>query len=164
MDDLPRTRSCFVCGTENPLGLGIGVCTDRTRVETRFRFRPEHAGLAATVHGGLLSTVLDELMAWACGVATRRLAYCAELNVRFVRPVAPGNEVVGIGELVENRRGRLFLARAQLRDGSDAVLAEASGKFIPVPGELQDRVLADFTSDPAAWLDRCGAVRTTAST
>lgn len=164
MDDLPRTRSCFVCGTENPLGLGIGVCTDRTRVETRFRFRPEHAGLAATVHGGLLSTVLDELMAWACGVATRRLAYCAELNVRFLRPVAPGTEVVGTGELVENRRGRLFLARAELKDASGPILAEATGKFIPVPGELQDRVLADFTSDPAAWLDRCGVVRPTAST
>ncbi len=163
MDDLPRTRSCLVGGTDNPLGLGIGVGTDRSRVETRFQFRPEHAGLAATVHGGLLSTVLDELMAWACGVATRRLAYCAELNVRFIRPVAPGSDVVGIGELVENRRGRIFLARAELRDASGTVLTEATGKFIPVPGELQDKVLADFTSDPAAWLDRGGAVHPPAS-
>ena len=154
MEELPRTRSCFVCGTENPLGLDLGVCTEQGRVEVRFQFRPEHTGLAQTVHGGLLSTVLDELMAWACGVATQRLAYCAELTARFTRPVAPGVLVIGRGELLENRRGRLFVARAELQDGDGNRLAEATGKFIPVPGELQDRVLADFTVDPGRWLDR----------
>ncbi len=154
MEALPRTRSCFVCGTENPLGLDLGVCTEQGRVEVRFQFRPEHTGLAQTVHGGLVSTVLDELMAWACGVATRRLAYCAELTVRFNRPVGPGIPVIGEGELVENRRGRLFLARAELRDADGNRLAEATGKFIPVPDELQSRVLQDFTTDPDRWLDR----------
>jgi len=154
MEELPRTRSCFVCGNENPLGLDLGVRTDLRSVEVRFQFRPEHTGLAQTVHGGLLSTVLDELMAWACGVGTRRLAYCAELTVRFSRPVAPGIPVVGRGELIENRRGRLFLARADLHDAAGNLLAEATGKFVPVPGELQDRVLDDFTADPGRWLDR----------
>jgi uncharacterized protein (TIGR00369 family) len=154
MEALPRTRSCFVCGTTNPLGLDLGMSTDCRTVETRFQFRPEHAGLARTVHGGLLSTVLDELMAWACGVVTRRLAYCAELTVRFHRPVTPGVNVVGEGELVENRRGRVYLAKASLRDEAGGLLAEATGKFIPVPGELQEKVVADFEVDPGAWLDR----------
>ena len=154
MEALPRTRSCFVCGTENPLGLDLGVATDRRTVQTRFRFRPEHTGLAQTVHGGLLSTVLDELMAWACGVATRKLAYCAELTVRFHRPVGPETWVQGEGELLENRRGRLFLARAAIRDDAGVLLVEATGKFMPVPGELQDRVLSDFVADHGAWLDR----------
>jgi uncharacterized protein (TIGR00369 family) len=158
MEALPRTRSCFVCGTENPLGLDLDVASDRRVVEARLRFRPEHAGLSDTVHGGLLSTVLDEMMAWACGVATRRLAYCAEMTVRFVRPVAPGIEVTGRGELVENRRGRLFMARAELRNPAGEILAEATGKFMPVPGELQRRVLADFAADPTEWLDGGGTV------
>lgn len=126
-------------------------------VRAELQFRAEHTGLAGTVHGGLVSTVLDELMAWACGVATRRLAYCAELNVRFLRPVTPGTRLTGSGRLVENRRGRLFLVEAALSDPHGKVLAEAQGKFIPVPGELQDRVLGDFVSDPGAWLDRMQA-------
>ncbi len=138
------------------MGLDIGVSTDRKRVESRLVFRPEHVGLSGTVHGGLVSTVLDEMMAWACGVATRRLAYCAEMTVRFVRPVAPGVEVVGQGELVENRRGRLYLTRAELRNATGDLLAEATGKFIPVPGELQRRVLDDFSADPGDWLERNG--------
>jgi uncharacterized protein (TIGR00369 family) len=138
------------------MGLDLGVSTDRQRVESRLVFRPEHVGLSGTVHGGLVSTVLDEMMAWACGVATRRLAYCAEMTVRFVRPVAPGVEVVGQGELVENRRGRLYLTRAELRNTAGDLLAEATGKFMPVPGELQRRVLDDFAMDPGDWLERNG--------
>lgn len=157
MVPLPPTRSCFVCGTENPLGLGLRVHTDGTRVESRFQFRPEHTGLSGTVHGGLVSTILDETMAWACGVGTRRLAFCAEMTVRFVRPVRPGVVLVARGELVENRRGRLFHLRAEIADEAGNVLAEATGKFIPVPGELQNSVLDDFTSDPGQWLDRAPA-------
>jgi uncharacterized protein (TIGR00369 family) len=138
------------------MGLDLGVSTDRQRVESRVVFRPEHVGLSGTVHGGLVSTVLDEMMAWACGVATRRLAYCAEMTVRFVRPVAPGVELVAQGELVENRRGRLYLTRAELRNAAGDLLAEATGKFIPVPGVLQRRVLDDFGADPGDWLDRNG--------
>lgn len=138
------------------MGLDLGVSTDRQRVESRVVFRPEHVGLSGTVHGGLVSTVLDEMMAWACGVATRRLAYCAEMTVRFVRPVAPGVDLVGQGELVENRRGRLYLTRAELRNAAGDLLAEATGKFMPVPGELQRRVLDDFATDPGDWLERNG--------
>ena len=65
---LPRTRSCFVCGVGNPLGLNLAFQSTGTTVTAVFRPRAEHVGFKRVVHGGLIATVLDEAMVWACGV------------------------------------------------------------------------------------------------
>jgi uncharacterized protein (TIGR00369 family) len=141
---LPRTKSCFVCGLNNSIGLKLDFETDGKIVRATFTPRPEHIGFKGTVHGGILSTVLDEAMVWACGVQTKRFSYCAELNVRFLQPARPGEELVVIGELVENRRDRLFEARAELRNPQEAVLACARGKYLPVKGDVLAEMLSDF--------------------
>ena len=147
---LPRSRSCFGCGMKNPLGLDLAPATDGSRVEIRFRFRPEYAGFRNTVHGGILSTALDEVMAWVCGVAAHQFAYCAELNVRFLRPVVPEEDVLGVGELVENRRGRLFSCRAELLQAG-VRCAEATGKYLPVDRSVTEALKQDFEEDPTAF-------------
>jgi len=144
---LPRTRSCFVCGKANPIGLNLAFETDGRQVTATFVPRREHVGFADTIHGGLVSTVLDEAMVWACGVRAGRFAYCAELTVRFRHPVRPGTRLEVVGELEENRRGRLLLARGELREPSGRVLASATGKYIPVPTEELGGMLADFEGD-----------------
>ncbi|HKI68805.1 MAG TPA: PaaI family thioesterase, partial [Verrucomicrobiae bacterium] len=102
MKVLPHTRSCFVCGESNPVGLKLRFHTDGRIVETRFTPRPEHVGFRQVVHGGIIATLLDEIMVWACAVPTKKFAFCAELNVRFVHPIPPGEEVLAVGELVAN--------------------------------------------------------------
>jgi uncharacterized protein (TIGR00369 family) len=148
---LPHTRSCFVCGESNPAGMKLRFETDGRLVQTRFVPRAEHVGFRQTVHGGLTATLLDEIMVWACAVQTRRFAFCAELKVRFLQPVRPGETLVATGELVSNRRDKLFEAKAELRDQAGAVKATATGKYFPIdPHEVAD-MATDFIEDPA-WV------------
>ncbi len=156
MNALPNTRSCYVCGIENPIGLRLGFESDdaRTVAETRFSFRPEFAGFRDTVHGGAIATVLDEVMVWAIGVAAKQFVYCAELTVRYQRPVRPGAELVARGEVTEDRRGRLFIARGELRDASGQLLAESTGKYLPVPAAVGAQVLEDFVGEVPEFLQR----------
>lgn len=148
MKQLPHTHSCFVCGESNPLGLNLRFEAEGPIVRTRFTPRPEHIGFKQVVHGGIIATVLDELMVWACVMHAKRFAYCAELTVRFLRPLRPGEEVIAIGELVANRRNRIFEPKGELRDCAGKILAIATGKYLPVPdGELAD-MAADFVGDP----------------
>src|SRR5262245_50445488 len=83
MQSLPRSRSCFCCGKDNPLGFGFELQSDGRVVEARLKFRREHVGFRQVVHGGLIATVLDEIMAWACGVGANTFAFCAEMSVRY---------------------------------------------------------------------------------
>jgi len=141
---LPHTESCFVCGESNPAGLKLRFETDGRVVQSRFQPRAEHIGFKQTVHGGLIATVLDEIMVWACAVGTRRFGYCAELNVRFLNPLRPGEEVLATGELVSNRRNKILEARGELRDGTGRVLASATGKYLPIKESALPELLADF--------------------
>ena len=144
MKTLPHTHSCFVCGESNPIGLKLRFETDGRIVQTRFVPRPEHVGFRQTVHGGLISTLLDEIMVWACAVQTKRFSFCAELNVRFQNPLRPGETVLATAELVQNRRGRIFEAKGELRNNDGAILATATGKYLPINDELAAEMAQDF--------------------
>lgn len=151
MKELPHTHSCFVCGESNPLGLKLRFHTDGQTVTTRFTPRPEHIGFKGVVHGGLLATVLDEIMVWACAVRTRQFAFCAELSVRFQNPIAPGQEVLVSSELVENRRNRIFEMQAAVRAADGLPLAEATGKYMPIKAAQLPPMFEELVGD-YGWL------------
>ena len=144
---LPHTHSCFVCGDSNAAGLNLRFETDGRIVKSGFRPRPDHIGFKKTVHGGIIATVLDEVMVWACAAQTRKFAYCAELNVRFLAPLRPDEDVVVTGELAENRRNKLFEARGELRRANGEVVATATGKYLPIrDADLKD-MLDELSGD-----------------
>ena len=147
MQPLPHTRSCFVCGEANAIGLQLRFETDGEIVRVEFCPKPDHIGFKAAVHGGIIATLLDETMVWACAIHTKRFAYCAELKIRYLLPVRPGMPVIATAELVENRRGKIFATKGELRDRANVLLATATAKYLPIPGELTVEQLTDFVGD-----------------
>lgn len=157
METLPNSKSCFVCGLRNSSGLQLRFETDGVRVRTRFVPRPEHAGFVGVVHGGILATVLDEIMVWACAVQTRAFGYCAEMSVRFRSPARPGRKLEASAQLIENKRGRLYLAEAEIRADANILVATATGKYMPIPDFKFETFAADFEGTPETlqkWLAR----------
>ena len=154
MKELPHTHTCFVCGESNPHGLNLRFWEDGDVVRARFTPGAEHAGFKGVTHGGLLATVLDEIMVWACAVRTKRFAYCAEMTVRFLRPVAPGAELTAIGRLVEDRRGRVFQAAGKLVDSSGTVVASSTGKYLPIKDEQTGVMAEDLVGDTSGLFNR----------
>jgi len=155
MRELPHTHHCFVCGESNAIGLKLRFTTDGRIVQTRFRLRNAHIGFRGIVHGGLLTTVLDEIMVWACAVPTGQFAFCAELTTRFLNPVRPDDEIIATGELLANRKNRIFEAKAALTNASGQPCAEATGKYLPIPKSDLTGMLTDLIGD-TSWL-RAGA-------
>ncbi len=154
MKPLPHTHSCFVCGESNPFGMKLRFETDGRMVQTRFVPRAEHIGFKGVVHGGIMATVLDEIMVWACAVPTRKFAYCAELTVRYLQPVVPGAEIVVTGELVANRKDRIYEAKAAAFTTAKVALAEATGKYLPIKAIDLSEMAQDFVGDPLWFLTK----------
>jgi uncharacterized protein (TIGR00369 family) len=147
MTPLPHTHSCFVCGESNAHGLQLRFHSDGRTVHTRFTPAAEHIGFKGVTHGGLLATVLDEIMVWAVAVASRRFAYCAEMTVRFQRPARPGEELTATAELVADGRGKIFEARGELRSPGGEVVATATGKYLPIPEAEVAGMLTELVGD-----------------
>ena len=58
---------CFGCGDANPGGMHLAFTFDeeRQRVVGRFSLGPEYQGGPGFVHGGIVATLLDEVMSKA---------------------------------------------------------------------------------------------------
>ncbi len=145
--DVPITRHCFGCGTENRSGLGLSPTRDGAVIRASYRPRPDHRGFSRTVHGGLVAALFDEVMA----VATEVLALVAtvELTVRYLRPAPMEGplelEALDKGELPKDARRRCAEAVLQGPDG--AILATAEGVYQPIPGEKMKAFLGRDTAD-----------------
>ncbi len=125
---LKDSGRCFACGKDNPQGLKLEVRKTPDGVELDY-ILPEHfAGWQGIVHGGIVATILDELLAYACNQSDRSMM-TAEMSVRYRRPVRTGEPIHGIGRITEDK-GRLVLAEARLLDASGQLLAEATGKLM----------------------------------
>ena len=71
MSNPPRYEdpgTCFACGKHNPDGLHLPIRPAAGGVELDYSMPARFSGWRDVVHGGIVSTVLDELMAWACSV------------------------------------------------------------------------------------------------
>ena len=122
---------CFGCGRQNPIGLKLSFYEDGEQVWAPWTPAREHQGYEGIVHGGLISTVLDEVMGWA--IYVRQLwAVTGTMNVRFRKPVHVG-EPLTARAWVESVTGRKVDVRAQLvRDSDSQILADATALFIRV--------------------------------
>ena len=146
MTNLPQSNSCFACGKSNPLGLNLKFQVHGESIETEWIPEPHHTGFANTVHGGLIATVLDEIMAWTCGVIGGSFAYSVDLQIRYSNPLDPGQRVRGRARIQENRRGRIFLTEGELLVG-ETKIASATGKYFAVKPEVEALVWNEFGSE-----------------
>lgn len=124
---------CFGCGKNNPNGLHLHFYElDDSAIQAPFTPRREHEGYAGMVHGGIIATVLDEVMAWAL---YRRDTWgvTARMEIAFKRPVEVGVPTRAIGRVLKDR-GRLIEVSGEIRRlADDQLLAEASATFARVP-------------------------------
>lgn len=121
--------TCLLCGPENPLGLRL-----QFRVEADGSVvgdvppMPALQSYPGTLHGGVISSVLDAAMVHAL-FAEGIVAVTAELTVRFLSPVRVDRPLVVRANVEPNSHGPLFHTRGTVvQDGS--VAARATAKFL----------------------------------
>jgi uncharacterized protein (TIGR00369 family) len=146
--ELPHTRGCLVCGRDNPHGIHLHLHVDDSTgiVTSQFTAAPHHMGFEGIAHGGVLSTVLDEAMVWAATWSGKRFCVCGELNVRFRRSVQIGQRIE-VEAKITSVRSRLIETEGFLRDESGQVLAESTGKYVPVSAERNRAVIETFVAE-----------------
>ena len=138
-----RQNRCVVCGQENPYGLRIHFVRERDGAFTA-EWRPTEnwEGFEGIVHGGIISTVLDEAMSKAVA-AMNYEALTGELRVRFRRHVAAGENLRIRGWVVEKVK-RLVKAEATLVATDGYERAHAWARFLALPGPDSARVADNF--------------------
>ena len=127
-------HNCFACGTLNEHGLGLEIHVERGRSWTELELRSQFEGWEGVVHGGILCTILDEVMAWAL-VGEDSWGVTARMSVDFRKPVTVGTRLRADGWITRSRR-RLVETAARIVDvASGAELAVATGVYVAADEE-----------------------------
>lgn len=124
-----RDTMCFGCGKDNPMGLHLHFRTDENGCYTSFVPQPVHQSYDGRMHGGLISTLLDETMGNYPYMYEHKVAYTARLEVRFRQPVRIGERIRVITK-VKRRKGQLLEMTGQVVREDGTVAAEADGKLM----------------------------------
>ena len=127
-------HNCFACGTLNEHGLGLEIHVEPGRSWTELELRSQFEGWEGIAHGGILCTILDEVMAWAL-VGEDNWGVTARMAVDFKKPVAVGTRLRADGWVTRSRR-RLVETAARVVDATSGIeLATATGVYVAADDE-----------------------------
>lgn len=134
---------CFACGELNEHGLRLELHTSPQSSWAELTLEPRFQGWDAVAHGGIVCTLLDEVMAWSV-IGRGTWGVTARLNVAFRRPVMTGRPIRAEGWVVEMRRRASRTAGRLLDATTGEVLATSEGTFMALPSEQVERLKARY--------------------
>ena len=136
------------------------TCTsERGRSWTELTLDRRFEGWDGIAHGGIICTILDEVMAWAL-VAEDNWGVTARMNVEFKRPVQIGRPIRADGWVTRSRRRVVDTAGRIIDAETGETLATAEGTFVAADGRPQARAPGTLRLParrrlrPTAWTAR----------
>jgi acyl-coenzyme A thioesterase PaaI-like protein len=146
-----RPHHCFACGELNEIGLHLQLRLAPGRCTTEITLARQFEGWEGIVHGGILCTILDEVMAWSL-VERDNWGVTAKMSIQFRSPAVVGHTFRAEGWMVEDRR-RIHRTEGRLVDvETGEAVATAEGTYVAATGakkrQLKERYGVLDPADP----------------
>jgi len=152
---LNENQSCFGCSPTSAEGLHMTFQLDRERRSVVSRYMvPEHlCGWANIVHGGIVTTLLDEVMGWAALVILRKPLLSKSISVDFLKPVLTGSEIRVEGSVLEVRSEKEAVMQGAISD-TDGQQCARSSSVIKLFSLEQVQALVALDPHTLAYLEQ----------
>jgi len=124
-----RDAHCFGCSQKNPHGLKMKFYADDAALYSWLSVPDHLCGWDGIVHGGVLSTMLDEIMGWSAIYQLRRIVMTKTMTVDFFKPVYIDDELRVEGRVIEQTSEREAILEGKIYKGEDVLCAQTRGTF-----------------------------------
>ncbi|MDX2448656.1 MAG: PaaI family thioesterase [Desulfobacterales bacterium] len=102
---------------------------------------PEHfSGWGRVVHGGILSTLLDEIMGWAGLYLLRQITLTKSMTIEFIKAVYVGETLEVVGRVMGTKGKRNADIEGVITRNNGEVCARARGDFTTLSPKLAIRL------------------------
>jgi len=142
---------CFACSPKNSSGLRMEVFTDGTMVFSDVTVPNHLCGWGTLVHGGIISTILDEVMGWGAIYLLKKVSITQSITVDFKKPIRVGTALSAVACVKERTTENaavmesfLYGPEEDLCAAGTGTFALASGRIAKRMGILDDNLLAAF--------------------
>lgn len=129
-----NSEMCIICGMKNEAGVKAPFYEmEDGSVVSVFCYHDCHQSYPERTHGGLISTMLDEIIGRAIWVSEPDIwAVTMDINVKFRKPVPYEEELLAYGKVTKNSK-RFYSGVGYILDKDQNILAEATANYIKLP-------------------------------
>lgn len=120
---------CFGCSPTHASGLKMQFHAGNDSVISRLTVPGHLCGWSNIVHGGIVSTILDEIMSWSTIHLLKRVVLTTSITVDFIKPVFADMAITAQGKVIERISEREALMEGAIYDKDGEVCARSRGTF-----------------------------------
>ena len=121
-------HNCFVCGPRNAIGLRVKFQMDGDVCRGEFTPGKDHCGYDGITHGGILFSLLDDVMAnWLYLKGLR--CFTAKCEIRYRNPLPVGCRVLLAGKSLKRKRNIVVMEGVASRADTSEAIAECQASF-----------------------------------
>lgn len=140
-------QPCFGCGPDHPIGFHLAFRREGDEILTTFTPGDRYQGPPGLMHGGLVTTLADELAVWTVIGLRERMTFTAAIQARLSRPIRIGVPVEGRGRIASDKGRVLDVAVTLAQEGTTCFTGQFTLALMDAKGA--ERVLGGPL--PEAW-------------
>ena len=146
-------HNCFGCSPANTSGLRMTFYTNAAAVYSNITVPDHLCGWNNLVHGGVLTTIMDEIMSWAAIYLLKRVAMTKSISVDFLKPVYVGNPLKAEGRVLDTKGKHEALMEGCIYNQDEVCCAKATGTFAVFSPAVAKR-LSITGSESLKWFEK----------
>jgi len=127
---------CFGCSPTNPIGLKLNFWEEGEWVYAKWMPEKWYEGYLNMLHGGIQSTLLDEIADWALIVKLGTSGVTKNLNITYLKPVFVNQGEITIKAKLISHNENSALTYAELLDKEGTVRSHAEIEYFVFPQEI----------------------------
>ncbi len=126
----PAVNRCFGCSPSNPIGLKLEFFQEENTLISYWDPDENMQGYPGVIHGGIQSTLMDELASWIVFVLCKTGGFTSAMEIRFRKPLLVSKGKVKVtGKLVEMNR-RIAIIETHLYDTEGTLCTTGLIKYL----------------------------------
>lgn len=128
---LPYHGWCFVCGDENPRGIGLTWFIEDGVLTSQFTLNESQQGPPAHAHGGASAAILDEAMGLVIWAAGHKVA-AVNIEINYHKPLPLHQPLTREARILQIDE-RKILSAGEIRWADKSVGVSGRGIYVSAP-------------------------------
>jgi len=140
--------NCFGCSPNNDIGLQMSFYEDGEYIKSDWSPQVRFQGYQKVLHGGILSTLMDEIASWYIFAKLQTAGVTAKMEIRYVKPVYTNKGKITLQAFMKESRKRLCDIEVKVFDNDGVLCTEGTIQYFVFPKEYSEKHLyyPDFDS------------------
>jgi uncharacterized protein (TIGR00369 family) len=123
-------HKCFACDPKNRHGLRMAFYEDEDRVIAHWRPKDHFQGYGNILHGGIQTTLMDELASWVVFVKLKTAGVTSRINVQFHKPVYTNRGKITVTGVLQSSDERIATIAAHISDENENMCSESTIDYV----------------------------------